>query len=337
MLQAPIRTLAARASATPADLLAILRAAGRAEQGAFRCNVGALIGVIPGGLSSVSTMLRPSTGIRCTTVGITGDSEALRIIVGAGSGIGAAVAARLADTGPLLLADVRAGALAEVADRLPGDVSTAICDISDPSDVQALLKAADESARPPAAVVITAGLSPSMAGGRRIHDVNLIGTERLICGFEALAGSGTACVVLASMAGRMIPTDENIDQILSKPLADSFFDQLDSAGLDSDDSEIAYAVSKRGVQLSARRHASGWGARGARLVSVSPGIIGTAMGRQEAAGQPAMVDLLRASALERMGDADEVAAVVEFLVSDAASYVTGTDLLVDGGTVAAMG
>lgn len=76
-------------------------------------------------------------------------------------------------------------------------------------------------------------------------------------------------------------------------------------------------------------------AAGARLLSLSPGIIDTPMGRREDTEQPAMAELVSASALGRMIDADEIAAVVEFLVSDAASAMTGTDVLVDGGTVAA--
>jgi NAD(P)-dependent dehydrogenase (short-subunit alcohol dehydrogenase family) len=266
-----------------------------------------------------------------------GGDEALRIVVGAGSGMGAAVAARFARLGPLLLADSRAGSLAEVADRLPGDTSTTKCDITDPAEVQSLVDAARESGRPPAALVITAGLSPTMAGGRRIHEVNLIGTERVLRAFEPLVGAGTACVVLASIAGHMIPPDQTVDSILAEPLAEDYFERLEGLGLDPDNSEIAYAASKRGVRLMVCRHAGAWGARGARIVSVSPGIIDTGMGRQEAASQPMMAGMLDSSALGRMGEADEVAAVVEFLASDAASYVTGTDLLVDGGTMSSMG
>jgi NAD(P)-dependent dehydrogenase (short-subunit alcohol dehydrogenase family) len=85
-----------------------------------------------------------------------------------------------------------------------------------------------------------------------------------------------------------------------------------------------------------QRRAVEWGRRGARLLSLSPGIVDTDMGRLEAENEPAMAQMVEVSALGRTARAEEVAEVVGFLVSPAASFLTGTDILVDGGAVAAL-
>jgi NAD(P)-dependent dehydrogenase (short-subunit alcohol dehydrogenase family) len=86
----------------------------------------------------------------------------------------------------------------------------------------------------------------------------------------------------------------------------------------------------------AEREAVPWGALGGRVVSLSPGIIDTGMGQQEFAAQPMMAVMVEKTPLGRMGTDDEIASVVEFLCSDAASFITGSDILVDGGSTAAM-
>jgi NAD(P)-dependent dehydrogenase (short-subunit alcohol dehydrogenase family) len=117
-----------------------------------------------------------------------------------------------------------------------------------------------------------------------------------------------------------------------------------SALLDADPHDhgmrgYAYAMDKRANQLRVRAAAGPWGARGARVNSISPGVISTAMGRAEASDAftgEATTSLIAQSASKRMGTAGEVAAVVEFLLGGGASFVTGTDVLVDGGAVAAV-
>lgn len=255
----------------------------------------------------------------------------MNVVLGAGAGMGAAVAAQLAERGPLLLADVDEARVARVAAELPGDHTTMRCDLADPDDVVRLV----EAARPIDALVVTAGLSPSMADGRRIYEVNLRGLERLTQAAEPAMAEGSAAVYFASMAASMVPTDPEVDAVLDDPLADSFFDELERHGFAPDESSFAYALSKRGVVLLVERHAVAWGRRGARLVSLSPGIVDTGMGQLEAREQPMMAELVEASALGRMARPDELAAVACFLVSDAASFVTGADVLVDGGAIAA--
>lgn len=252
------------------------------------------------------------------------------VVVGAGSGMGAAVAQLLAGQGRLLLADVDRTHLDAVAADIGGEVEVLTCDLTVPADVDALVRATGELG----ALVVTAGLSPSMAPGRRIYEVNLLGTAALVRAFEPSVGPGTAGVLFASMAAHLVPASAEVDAILDRPDSPTFFADLTAVGFDVDQSQLAYAVSKRGVVRLAEREASRWGPRGGRLLSLSPGIIDTGMGRLEAANEPAMAGMVETSALGRTASAEEVAAVAAFLVSDAASFMTGTDVLVDGGAVA---
>jgi NAD(P)-dependent dehydrogenase (short-subunit alcohol dehydrogenase family) len=170
-----------------------------------------------------------------------------------------------------------------------------------------------------------------MASGRPIYEVNLLGLERLVRAFEPAVGEGSAAVCFASVAGHLLPTSPEVSAVLDDPLSATFFDDLASHGFDPDNPDLAYALSKRGAIRLVRRHAPAWGARGARLLSLSPGIVDTGMGRLEAANQPLMAGMVDSSPLGRMGRPEEVAAVAAFLVSDAASFMTGVDVLVDGG------
>jgi NAD(P)-dependent dehydrogenase (short-subunit alcohol dehydrogenase family) len=243
--------------------------------------------------------------------------------------MGAAVAGAIAGRRPLVLADRDGASVERTAAALGGDVTWVPCDITDPADLAAL------AGRVPklGSLVVTAGLSPAMAEGERIFEVNLIGMARLLQALDGAIGQGTAAVCFASIAGHGPVPPDAVVAALDDPLAPDLAGRLRAAGVDPADPGSAYALSKLGVIRLVRRLAMPFGRRGARILSLSPGIIDTPMGRQELDDKPMMQPMI--DLVGRMGRPEELASVAAFLVSDGASFMNGCDVLVDGGFVAA--
>jgi NAD(P)-dependent dehydrogenase (short-subunit alcohol dehydrogenase family) len=176
-----------------------------------------------------------------------------------------------------------------------------------------------------------------MADARRILDVNLVATARLLEALLPHALPGAAAVLVASQAGHFVGRGMKPETraAIDDPLAPGFFERLEAAaGPVATGASGAYGLSKWGVQRLAVAQAPAWGERGARVVSISPGIVDTGMGRSElAANTNAMNTIMQKTpAGGRMGRPEELAAVIAFLCSEAASFVSGVDWLVDGGS-----
>jgi NAD(P)-dependent dehydrogenase (short-subunit alcohol dehydrogenase family) len=259
------------------------------------------------------------------------------VIVGGSGGIGMATARRLrqhriliAGSTPDRLDVARAQLCAEGL-----DVTSQLCDVTRPASVREL---ADTSARlgKLAALAHAAGIGPRAGDSDRILHVNLIGAVNVLEAFEPHVTSGSVGVFVASLAGHRAFT-RRYDDLLKDAETAGFLDRARRAGITR--RRHAYAVAKRGVMLQVQLRAAAWGKRGGRLVSVSPGLVNeTAIGADATdaaeSSRWAASTYLSWSALQRSGRTEEVAAAIAFLASDSAAFISGADVLVDGGVLA---
>ncbi|OBK75031.1 SDR family oxidoreductase [Mycobacterium sp. 1274761.0] len=265
------------------------------------------------------------------------------VITGGAGGMGVATAKVVGRDHAVVLADVRQdrldGAVAALDDL--GISATAVnCDVTDRAAVDKLFDTASGLGTV-ASVIHTAGVSPSMGNAEYVMRTNAIGTLNVNESFYAIAGEGAAIVNVASMAAHLLP--ESLIPATKFPLAlqdrDAFMKaMLEACAIAGDDpqarSGIAYAISKGFVRWYSVAQCERFNAKGLRVLSVSPGSIDTEMGQLEAnAGAGAMV---ADAAVPRWGKPEEMADLLAFCASDKAGYLTGTDILNDGGVVASM-
>lgn len=281
--------------------------------------------------------------------------EDVLVVIGAG-GMGQAIARRLGSGRQVLLADFDADALNTAADLLGGagqQVTTRSVDVSDGASVASLADAAADLGRV-THVAHTAGLSPVQASTEAILRVDLLGVALVLDEFARVVAPGGAGVAVASMAAHMpsghmpsghMPSGhvsgalpaEREKALASTPTRELLQLPFLEPGAVGDPGS-AYALAKRANVLRVQASAAAWGERGARINSISPGVISTSMGQQELAGEAgeqmrAMVDM---SATKRLGAPEDIAAAAAFLLDPGSGFITGTDLLVDGGVVPAV-
>lgn len=260
----------------------------------------------------------------------TNEPLGVAIVTGATGGMGAASARDLAKQGwPLILCDLDAGRLETLASELTSGGATVEVlpgDVSAPDFPEQLIAILGE--RPIGAVAHTAGLSPTMADGPRIIAVNYEASARLAAAVLPRMVEG-GCAVLISSSSAYDST-EQFDTAI-KPIIPS--DDASALLPFSEHPGLAYMISKRAVQMLVQQQAQAFGERGARIMSISPGLIDTSMGRQEQKAHPQMDVLLAKTPLGRYGTAEEIASVVTFLCSEKASFLSGSDIKVDGGMI----
>lgn len=260
------------------------------------------------------------------------------VVIGVG-GIGAAIARRQGNGAKLVLADVNDTMLQSVAadlDREGYDVATQRVDVCSRESVRALAEMAAD-AGPVTQLVHTSGLSPVQAGADAILQVDLYGAALVMDVFGGVMAPNGAGVVIASMAGHLMgsmPADQEKDLMVTPAdelLALPFLQPVVDPG-------HAYAVAKRANRLRVMAESVRWGReQGARLNSISPGVIATSMGREELGGDSGEVmrAMIMASGTGRIGTAADIVDAAAFLLSPESSFITGSDVLVDGGVVAA--
>jgi NAD(P)-dependent dehydrogenase (short-subunit alcohol dehydrogenase family) len=260
------------------------------------------------------------------------------VVIGAGS-IGQAIARRVSAGRKVLLADLRddnAEAAARVLSDAGFDVSTARVDVSSRDSVHGLVQAAlalGDVSR----VIHAAGVSPSQASPATILKVDLYGTALVLEEFGNVIARGGSGVVIASQSGHRLPalTQEQDRALATTPTDELLQLPMLAAGCITDPLH-AYQVSKRANSLRVMAEALRWGKRGARVNTISPGIIFTPLARDElsgprGAGYRRMIELCPVG---RGGAPDEVGSLAALLMGPEGTFITGSDFLMDGGVTA---
>ena len=261
-------------------------------------------------------------------------------LLGAGS-MGMAIAERVAQNRIVLLGDISEKALETSRQKLEYSgyhVETMRVDASDKDSIYAFAKKAKELGNVKY-YIHTAGASPNQTNPQHMIKLDLIGSAYALDAFGEIMAKNGAGILISSQTGYMLPqplTNEEEYALTMTPA-----DELSQLPMLQPNvivnSGIAYIMSKRANQLRVRKAAIDWGKRGARINTISPGVVVTPLAYDEfrAAGE-GYQKMIEASAMHRVGNPAEIANATQFLLSDQASFITGTDLLVDGGTIAAI-
>lgn len=261
------------------------------------------------------------------------------VLIGAGA-IGQAIARRVAIGKTLLVADINertAQTVAETLGSLGFITEPATVDVASSESVEALAAHAGDLGTV-MDVIHTAGLSPSQASPEAIIAVDLVGTAFVLEAFGRIIGRRGSGLVIASQAGYMLPplAPEQNRALGSTPAAElSALPFLDPANLNSGS---AYALAKRANSLRVQAASVLWGDRGARLNSLSPGIIMTPLAQDELSGPGGenYRRMIEASPVRRVAAPDEVAALAAFVMGPQGGFITGSDFLIDGGVIASI-
>lgn len=260
-------------------------------------------------------------------------------LLGAGS-MGTAIVRRIAAGRKILLGDISEKNLQKVSHDFMYsgyDVETMIVNALEKDSIEAFAQKA-ASLGDVKYFIDTAGASPNQAEPEHILALDMVGTGYAVDAFGKVMAKGGAGLIVSSQTGYMYPIPYETElEILNTP-TEQLMDLPIIRETAMQRSGIAYMIAKRVNQLQAQRAAATtWKARRARINTISPGVIVTPLAYDEFAaageGYQKMVD---ASAAERCGTSDEIAEAGAFLLGEHAGFITGTDLLIDGGVIASI-
>lgn len=274
------------------------------------------------------------------------DIRPIAIITGAYGGMGRACARQLGNRAKLILCDMDSSRLEAFAENLEEEGYTVVATVAGDLSEPGLAEQAVAQARKAGMLQVVAhaaGVSPSLGTWDIILRANIVATERLLTSLEAALEPGLVAALISSMAGHLTPHKPEIDDLLERPLdagmlenikqhLDAMSDPNNPLGASS----LAYGISKRAVLRTCEARAPAWGSAGARIVSISPGLISTPMGRAEAKSSPGAAVVAARTPVQRWGTALDIAYAVDFLTSDRATFISGTDLRIDGGVTPAL-
>lgn len=252
-------------------------------------------------------------------------------ITGGTGGIGTSCARTLKEY-KLVITDYSEKDVAKAVDNLKADGFDAVgiaCDITQKADVEKLMEFSQKQGNF-SGLIHTAGVSGSAQNIRKVYDIDLVGTQLIIDEFFKIATKNAVLVLFSSMMGHTVPANPEYDSALLNPQDEPSFATVSK--FVSNNADTMYNFAKRGVLLLCKENAFRFGEKGARIVSVSPGVIMTPMGEKAAEEHPERMEVLKKlTPLGSTGTPEDIAAAVKFLISEKAQFITGCDLLIDGG------
>lgn len=260
-------------------------------------------------------------------------------LLGAGS-MGTTIVRRIGAGKKIFLGDINEEHLAKVSDdfrRSGYDVETMKVNALDKESVYNFARRANELGRV-LHFIDTAGASPNQANPEHIVDLDMVGTGYAIDAFGEVIAEGGSGLVISSQAGYMYPIPNDVEVEIVRTTTEQLKQVTFINDVAMQNSGFAYMIAKRVNHLQVQRAAAtSWAHRRARINSISPGIIVTPLAYDEfnanGEGYQRMID---ASAARRVATSDEIAEVAAFLLGDHAKFITGIDILADGGVIAAL-
>lgn len=260
------------------------------------------------------------------------------VITGGGSGMGLGTAQIMGKDHHIIIAGRTVKKLDSAIETLHKEGITAeavACDVSDRSSVDRLAAHAQEVGIV-SSVIHAAGLSPNMGDAKTIMEINALGTINIHEAFYNVIETGSSLINISSMSAYLVPkiiipkkvfTYSQIDKnkFLKKVMSYvNLFPKKTRSG-------VSYAISKNFVIWYSKAEAVKFGKKGIRVLSISPGSFDTDMGQLEKDG---VSKLMEKSAFSRLGKVEEIASLIAFCAGDKPGYLTGIDILCDGGCVA---
>ena len=261
------------------------------------------------------------------------------VLLGAGS-MGTAIIKRISTNRIILLGDINEDNLKTREKELKYNgyaVETQVVDAMDEKSLETFAKKANELGDIKY-FIDTAGASPNQASPEHIINLDLVATSLAIDIFGKYIAKNGAGLIISSQTGYMMDLPPEVEKQIALTPTDKLKD-IDFIKNDAMvNSGVAYVVAKRSNHLKVRTAAAtSWADRGARINSISPGIIVTPLAYDEfeSAGD-AYQEMINSSPARRVGTSEEIARAGEFLLSDNSSFITGIDLLIDGGVIASI-
>ena len=260
-------------------------------------------------------------------------------LLGAGS-MGTAIVRRIAAGRKILLGDISEKNLEQVSRdfRYSGyDVETMIVNALEKDSVEAFAQKA-ASLGNVKYFSDTAGASPNQASPEHILKLDMVGTGYALDAFGKVMAAGGAGLVISSQTGYMYPIPSEIELQILKTPTEELMDLPFIKETAYQRSGVAYMIAKRVNHLQVQKAAATtWKERRARINTISPGVIVTPLAYDEfAAAGAGYQNMIDSSAAERTGTSDEIAEAGAFLLGEHAGFITGTDLLIDGGVIASI-